>query len=393
LFIRWIKIIKLLFNYRKYDYKVIEKEVGELHGMPQKVGQHLNFYLNSDQDLRQVYFSGTLEDIQVQLYLNKLGLIAKEIIPVAQASIGQVYCVKTDLKAYAVKIKYPNIERRLRNDFRLLYGMVILTRLLPLRHNPITVILQNIKNDVLKECNYLAEAQAQLEFNRAFSKIENINIPEVYLQFSNAEMVVSDWVEGQFLNEYLENANSENRDKVFDLFFRFELMSLLKYGLVHTDPHPGNFLVQENDGRVKLNVLDFGSVTRMESQDRVVLRNLLQGQYEDIGALKADLRQVGFEEDVLDVYKDILGDILVILLEPFYSIGAYSFSQWRLQYKMNTLMASKEWEKPFRLPTQLLRVARMLQGLYYYARKYDINYDWNGGLQKILTMEEGKVYE
>ncbi len=105
--------------------------------------------------------------------------------------------------------------------------------------------------------------------------------------------------------------------------------------------------------------------------------------------LKQDLIILGFDKNTLAYYDDILGEIVTILLEPFYCAEPYDFADWRLHYKINTLLASRGWDEPFEIPARLSGVIRMFHGLYYYARKYRICFNWHDSLRSVLS-QSGK---
>lgn len=360
--------------------------IGELHGVPQKIGQHFSLYfIESQTDFRKLYSEGYREKIPIVNFLNSMGSCCTGIIPVAQASIGQVYKVITKYGILAVKAKYPDIEKRMHLDFKILSWLLLFTKLLPVRHASVDSTVKNIERSIMEECNYINEFVIQQQFHQSFKDIPNIHIPKVYEEYSGENIIVSEWVEGCFLDHYLENANEQQRQQIFSLLFQFEITCLGIYGLIHADPHPGNFLIQEIEGLLTLNVLDFGNVVKLTNVDVIAIRRILLADYDDMNQLKQDLLALGFNEKILTYYNDILGDIITILLEPFYFNELYDFINWRVHYKMNTLLSSQEWDEPFEVPAKLSGIVRMFHGLYYYARKYRIGFNWYANLRSVLS--------
>ncbi len=385
--IRIIKLCSLILRLFKRERPDLVKNLGELHGLPQKMGQHISLYaLDRSSEFALLYTSGTEEKIPLQDYLNTAKLAYREIIPVAQASVGQVFKVTTDKGLLAVKVKYANIETGIKQDFKLLSIIAAITKLLPLCNNPVPKIIQALRESVLAECDYRKEADTQNLFSKCFGNNPNIHVPHVHLEYSDERMIASQWVEGQFIHEYLEGAGETAREAAFKLLFDFELTALLKYGMVHADPHPGNFLFTQNEEDIKLTVLDYGNVVRLSDREVASMKRLLNGEYEDVAQLKHDLGILAFDSGILTYYGCTLGDILGIVFEPFYTADRYDFARWRLQYKLNTLLASREWSFPLILPPKILHIIRMFQGLYFYARKYDIFFNWHHGLREIANI-------
>lgn len=351
--------------------------MGEMHGLPQKLGQHLTLYPAGG---LTPYFeglcaAGRVEDIKIESVLQDLNIGFTTVQAAAQASIGQVYRVETIDRVLAVKVKYPGLEKRLRNDLRVLRALLWPARFLPLRNSALLPLLGDLETLILKECDYIAEADNQEKFANLMAQDAEIRVPPVLFRSDRA--IASHWVDGQSLANYREL----DAEWFVQTYFRFILQSLKHLGKFHADPHPGNFLI--TDSR-ELCVLDFGSVAAFESDERSAVVRLLLGAYTYEKELIADLAALGVSEEIMGVYAPIAGDLVAILLEPIYARGDYDFANWRLQYKVNTLMGSRDWGRPFQLPTKLLLLVRTLQGLYYYARRNRVKLNWHNLVQDHL---------
>lgn len=383
---RTIQLISLVISsFRKLESEELGKRLGKLHGLPQKIGQHLTLYpINQWDTFQQLYFKGKAESIPINSLLKKkeIPVIAQPVL-VAQASIGQVFKVSMSSGDIAVKVKYSNIEKHIKSDFRLLQIFVKIIKLFPFVNNNIESLINIIREKIIEECDYVQENSIQNELHLQFKNFEYIYIPRVF-EYSDDNMLVSEWIDGTHLHNYFNDSDIENKLEIFNLFFVFQIKSLLEYHIVHADPHPGNFLVREKDKRMQLVILDFGCSIRMTDNEGQALFRLMLGEYSQFFQIKEDLIQLGFAKKTLEVYNPILSDILSIILEPFYSPINYDFQQWRMQYKLNTLMASKVWDEPFVLPAKMVYLVRMFQGLYYYARKYKIKYNWHQGLREVV---------
>jgi predicted unusual protein kinase regulating ubiquinone biosynthesis (AarF/ABC1/UbiB family) len=384
-------LVLLLISVRRGTTEKIGLKMGELHGISQKVGQHLTLYSSDEvDDFERLYSHGRVENICLIRLLDEAGLdYAKNSVEcVAQASIGQVYKVDSVHEKLAIKAKYPKIAQQMITDFKLVRFLAKLTRILPLGL-PIINIVEIIYEQMLRECDYSLEAQTQEIVRGQFSKFGNINIPAIYRQYSNNEMIISEWVNGLPLNQFLQKANLSNRQKVFKSFFIFQFYSIFSCGIVHCDPHPGNFLVEETNGTTILHVIDFGCVVHLSVDEIKIFRRLFLGEYSDIDQLKLDFIALDVTKDTVDTYELILDDLVSIVLEAFYTDGEYDFDHWRLTYKLNTLLSSREWDKPFVLSAKLMFIARMFQGLYYYARRFNIQFNWRKEIRNIIyTVEE-----
>ncbi|HEX4186564.1 MAG TPA: AarF/ABC1/UbiB kinase family protein [Solirubrobacteraceae bacterium] len=180
--------------------------------------------------------------------------------PIAAASIGQVYraTLADDGREVAVKVQYPGVAGAVRAD---LQNLEMLMRLLK-RMTPgmdVKAIAEEIKERIAEELDYELEAQNQRALARIFAGHPFIVVPDVVSELSRERVLVSEFVTG-FGFEELKGRSQAERDRLGEIIFRFFLGCLYRHRQFSGDPHPGNFLLQE-DGRVAF--LDFGLFKRM----------------------------------------------------------------------------------------------------------------------------------
>lgn len=369
---RAFKLLSMLKSLVKNEYLSATDLMGELHGMPQKIGQHLTLYKGTDLNayFEQLCVNSKPVEIPVQKLLNELGFTGQEITSVAQASIGQVYQMKGNQGVFAAKIKYPGIEKGIKKDFRFLRILAAPLKLTPFRNNGMLKLAGDLEKVMLKECDYSEEARIQSQFALLFKDHPNILVPDVVT--FNDKVIVSEWVNGEPL---LAGKNLTGKWFV-ETLLKFFLTSLNALGMVHGDPHPGNFIIQDEKGTKRLVVLDYGSVLILSSSQKLILCRLLLGDFASEQALKQGLAELGVPQETLEAYEPILGDLVTILLEPFYYPGEYDFADWRFQYKMNTLLGSQRWEQPLGFSPVMLMLSRTLHGLYYYTRAGAVKLNW-----------------
>ena len=391
---RAFKLLSLIKELIRGKYGDASDLMSELHGLPQKVGQHLTLYQENlgqfDRYFKTLCTQSKAVDLDVWKAIDDIGLSRGKCELVAQASIGQVYRAEIPEGSVAIKVQYPGVETRIRSDFKLIKALLLPTRLLPLRKSGLLPMLDNLRLAVLDECDYLREARDQQEFQSLFENDKYIHIPRI-ISF-NKRAIASDWVLGDNLAQY-----KLRLDRWFiETYLTFILKSLKHLHKIHADPHPGNLVIAGQPPEVnhakprraavgrKLAVLDFGAVAHFSAGEADALCRLLLGEYNNDTELIEDLLVLGIDEKSLEAYRPILGDLVSILLEPLYYPGEYDFMGWRLQYKMNTLMGSRAWETPLEIPFKLMLFLRTLQGLYFYARKNFIVFNWQHSIKTWL---------
>jgi len=180
--------------------------------------------------------------------------------PAAAASIGQVHrAVWRDGREVAVKVQYPGAEEALRSDLRQLSRMSrVLQPLVPgLEIKP---LIAELRDRMEEELDYRDEANNQRTFAAAFEGDALVKVPRVVASAPRA--LVTEWVSGRKLSEVIRAGTQEERDSVAVLLAEFLYSTPTRVGLLHADPHPGNFQALP-DGR--LMVTDYGAVARLPS--------------------------------------------------------------------------------------------------------------------------------
>jgi predicted unusual protein kinase regulating ubiquinone biosynthesis (AarF/ABC1/UbiB family) len=179
-------------------------------------------------------------------------------VPAAAASIGQVHRgVWHDGRDVAVKVQYPGAEQALLSDLRQLGRLArVLQPLLP--GVEIRPLVDELRERMSEELDYRDEAANQRAFARAYEGDEYVRVPKVVASAPRA--VVTEWVTGRKLSDVIRAGTQAERDHAALRLSEFHYSAPARVGLLHADPHPGNFQVLD-DGR--LLVLDYGAVARL----------------------------------------------------------------------------------------------------------------------------------
>jgi predicted unusual protein kinase regulating ubiquinone biosynthesis (AarF/ABC1/UbiB family) len=239
--------------------------------------------------------------------------------PTAAASIGQVHRGRWhDDREVAVKVQYPGAGEALRSDLRQLARLArTIGPLVPgIEMKPLIEELQARAED---ELDYVLEAEAQAAFAEAFRDDPHIVIPDVV--DVGGTVLVTEWLESPAsLASIIADGTQEERDHYGELLVRFLFSGPARTGMLHADPHPGNFRVLPGpDGRPgRLGVLDFGAVARLSESGlpEAMGRLLRVAALEDEEELMEGLRQEGFIKDRIRVDPEQLLAYLGPFVEP-----------------------------------------------------------------------------
>ncbi|GAC1330425.1 MAG: AarF/ABC1/UbiB kinase family protein [Mycobacteriales bacterium] len=175
-------------------------------------------------------------------------------MPAAAASIGQVHRgVWHDGRRVAVKVQYPGVREALAADVRTISALSRVSALLA-RGIALPPLVAELRTRLTEELDYLHEASVQTRFADGFRDDLEVAVPTVV--HATSRVLVQEWLAGTPLATVARTGSAAERNRAGELYQRFLLCGPARVGLLHTDPHPGNFRITP-DGR--LGVLDFGS--------------------------------------------------------------------------------------------------------------------------------------
>ncbi|MFJ6212894.1 ABC1 kinase family protein [Streptomyces sp. NPDC092296] len=238
--------------------------------------------------------------------------------PAAAASIGQVHrAVWRDGRPVAVKVQYPGAGEALLSDLNQLARVArLFGPLIP--GLDIKPLISELRERVAEELDYALEAKAQQVHADEFRDDPDIRVPGVVAQADR--VLVTEWLDGIPLAEIIAGGTREERDRAGWLLVRFLFAGPARTGLLHADPHPGNFRLLKDDGPAagwQLGVMDFGTVDRLPEglplPVGTALRMALAGE---AGAVLEMLRGEGFVRPEIELDADAVLDYLRPMIEP-----------------------------------------------------------------------------
>lgn len=181
---------------------------------------------------------------------------------IAAASIGQVHkATLNDGTVVAVKVQYPKIVNAVKSDLQNINQLdKLLNLIFPGKPN-IKHILQEVKDTMLNECDYILEAQHIKEFAEIYKEFPDLLIPQVFEKYSSKRILTTEFMEGDHFDDTL-NYSQDDKDHLGEVLYQSFLYSFFQKKMLHTDPQEGNYLFKKD----KIILLDFGSIKKFEAE-------------------------------------------------------------------------------------------------------------------------------
>jgi predicted unusual protein kinase regulating ubiquinone biosynthesis (AarF/ABC1/UbiB family) len=178
--------------------------------------------------------------------------------PAASASIGQVHrAVWHDGREVAVKVQYPGADEALNADLKQLLRFSRLVQAI-MPGTEVRPLLEELRDRMVEELDYRTEADNQRAFAKAFDGDDHVLVPKVVA--SSPKVMVTEWIDGTPLATIIREGTQAQRDLAGQRLSEFHFSAPSRSGLLHADPHPGNFLLGD-DGRLR--AIDFGACARL----------------------------------------------------------------------------------------------------------------------------------
>ncbi|RVW05313.1 ABC1 kinase family protein [Rhodococcus xishaensis] len=315
--------------------------------------------------------------------------------PTASASIGQVHrAVWSDGREVAVKVQYPGADEALRADLKTLsrFAGVFASALAGTDVKP---ILDELSARTEDELDYRIEADNQRAFAKTFAGDPKFVVPRVVA--SAPKVVVTEWMTATPLSEIITRGSIEQRNTAGALLAEFHFVSPARAGLLHCDPHPGNFMLDDNG---RLGIIDFGATAPMPNGLPAVLGRMvrlnLEERYDELTEL---LRDNGFVLPGRTVTDQEIADYLRPFTDPIRT-ESFHFTRAWLQKAAGTATdfssARFRTARALSLPPEYLMIFRVLLGsvgicaqLDAYAPYMKILTQWLPGFAEDDTGLEG----
>jgi predicted unusual protein kinase regulating ubiquinone biosynthesis (AarF/ABC1/UbiB family) len=320
--------------------RTLVRELGGLKGLPMKIGQLLSYMDGLVPDEHAALYREILGELRTHsrpvaeadwraVFEEELGAApeacfdAFDPAPIASASIGQVFRALLDGRAVCVKVQHPGIAEATASDLANLDAVVAVLRAVMPRVDTRTMV-EDFRQRLAEECDYRLEAAYQRRFRELWAGDRDLLVPEVVDARSTRRVLTTAFVDGAPFDRVVADDRRPEKNRIGVTLFRFAFGSLLRHGLFHADPHPGNLLCRV-DGGTRLAVLDYGCVQPIAEDARVDLVRMVEAALDGRDGTEAAIEALGLT-DMDDATGEAVVAIVARVLAPITSPQPFRFA-------------------------------------------------------------------
>jgi predicted unusual protein kinase regulating ubiquinone biosynthesis (AarF/ABC1/UbiB family) len=180
--------------------------------------------------------------------------------PAAAASLGQVHRAQSlDGALLACKLQYPDMQSAVEADLQQLQWLLAIRRRLDTAIDT-SEIGKEIGARVREELDYRREAKHVALYRAMLDGIDSVRVPRAWPELSTARLLTLDWLDGSRMLAH-KNDPLPARNALATAMFTAWWFPFSRFGVIHGDPHLGNYTIFERDGEAAgINLLDYGCV-------------------------------------------------------------------------------------------------------------------------------------
>ena len=350
--------------------------MGQMKGAAMKIGQ----ILSSDPDMIDPDFAERLATLQREAPPMDFVTLSAQIErgldrpidavfkffdpePLGAASIGQVHrATLFDGREVAVKVQYPGVAESLESDLQNMATLIKLGRVFMSKERADAFVAE-ARDALLRETDYVQEAENLARFCALFADRPGIRVPAPIAEWVRPTVMVMEFIDGQPFDDAVNAIEDPaERDRLATHFVDTFVHMFHELHVLHADPHPGNFFLDDDHNLV---LLDFGCVREFRPEVTDAVLHMLDAYWEgDVPRLIRVAQDIGFGRDGTPAPEpEIFSEYLDMILEPLSEYGAFRFADFKVHGRVRTFLRGHLSMVRFVPPAELLMYFRVLAGM------------------------------
>lgn len=173
------------------------------------------------------------------------------------ASLGQVHrAVSVDGLILACKLQYPDMASVVEADLKQLKIILALFERYD-RAVSTKEVQAELRDRLYEELDYEFEAKHMKLYGRMLADVSGVHVPKVVDSLSTDRLLAMEWLDGERFLSAVQTRKQSDRNAIAINMFHAWYVPFYRYGVIHGDPHPGNYTIRPDNS---INLLDFGCV-------------------------------------------------------------------------------------------------------------------------------------
>lgn len=297
--------------------------------------------------------------------------------PLGAASIGQVHRARTfDGQDVVVKIQYPGIADTLDSDLKNLGSALQVARVVADKQH-LDGLLAEIRAGILEEADYRQEAENLRKYGAILRQHPMIVVPEVLPELSSERALTMSYVPGEKLDVALDKmTDADQKNRAAFAFSETIIWMFHHKGVLHADPHPGNFLLTPEG---KFGFLDFGCFREYEAEFCDGWLDLLVAKWEkQPWRLREIHHRLGFRAmgGSEGPSPEQLDQLLELALEPFMEDREFNWGEWQPHKTLEKFMLNNLGIIRFPAPPRAVFYFRVCAGIWGFLQRLKARGNW-----------------
>jgi len=297
----------------------------------------------------------------------------------AAASLGQVHRATLHSgEPVVVKVQYPGVEETVDQDLRniraLLNALTMFGRDVMQQEIDHAEVIQELEERLSEELDYENEARNNLRFRKMFEDDPEVEVPRVFPKLSSRRVLTMTVLEGYPFADILKpGIDQDLKDWVAVKYFRILWRQVFEFGVLHTDPHPGNYLVTFHP---HLGMMDFGGIRIFPAKIRKAYLGFASGMlardYDSVSDYLLQLGFIGERDDPAPMIR-----MMEIFCEPILQDREFDPREYDSMEKTMEIAQIGIENRLFRAPGHRLFLGRALVGLDSYLKQLGTVRNWH----------------
>lgn len=350
-------------NSKSKKLQTLKKTLESYGGMLAKIAQMLAYGDNSDSVFSDCKpYSREKTHNYIKQYIKENTEIPFTIIPIIHKSgtIGQVYLGEYKNTKVVLKVLYVGLDKQTESDIQVvdLIGNFLYENV------KIKEALNEVRDKIKEELDFRIESKNHTVMYDLWNGVDYASVPCIYPELSKKNMIVTEYVDGIHLGEFIKSASQDVKNQLSFNIVRFMYTNIYCHKILYSDCHNGNFIVTNKDNKLKLNVIDFGCLHHVSQNTYKCLKKIHKSlKKKDKEKFFKYVTKLGLLHDKVSLKsKEYLYETFYLSHQPWIEEKEFHFTtEWIKKIEDKKMNLIQEWN----IPKEMVYFNKIPYGLFH----------------------------